>query len=467
MMSTLTLVAQLWITDPTSASNSPSPSQLLARTEPLPPPSPGSPAAPGTQAFVVNPAKTFQTIDGFGASMTDASAYVLMKLPQADRDKVMELFFGKDGLRISLLRQPMGASDFAKSVYSYDDLPAGQTDPELKKFSLDREREAILPLLKQAKALNPELRFMGSPWSPPAWMKTGGTMLGQFGGVLKPEFYQSYAQYFVKFIQGYAAEGLPVRWVTPQNEMDYGPLAYPGMKWSIDEEATFVREALGPALEKAQLDTKILVYDHNWDKPEFPEAMLDDPDTAKYIAGTAWHYYGGSSKVMETFAAEYPDKGQWFTEGGSGKWIAGDKFAGQFADGIQHAVNICSFGGKSFIWWNLALDQINGPIVYPNTANYGLIKVNTSNKTVATPYRAGFYTLGHFSKFVQPGAVRVEVSGDRSEVIAVAFRNPDGKLVAVFANLTAASVPVTVAQGEGGFSLTLPGQGAATAVWKP
>ena len=446
---------RVWVTDPVSLEF------LLAAGEVLP-----ASLNRKDSDIVFRPEVRFQTMEGFGASMTEASAVVIQSLSASDRDRVMKLLFDPgEGLGISLLRQPMGASDFASSIYSYDDQPRGKIDPELKDFSVSRDDQAVVPLLQQALALNPSLRLLASPWSPPAWMKSGETMLGATGGFLKPEFFPAYARYFVKFIEAYAQRGLPILAVTPQNEMDYGPKAYPGMLWTAEEEGRFIREDLGPALEKAGLNVKILAWDHNWDKADFAIEMLSDPATARYIAGTAWHYYGGHARAMDAIGALFPDKELWFTEGGSGRWIGHDTFAGQFADGIRQAVSITSHGAKAFLWWNLALDQNNGPVVYPNTDNYGLLRIDTAAKTVTEPYRACFYTLGHFSRFVVPGAVRIQALAADPAVGAVAFQNPDGTLVAVLANLLDEPRTVNLAEGTLEWAVTLPAQGAVTCVW--
>jgi glucosylceramidase len=271
----------------------------------------------------------------------------------------------------------------------------------------------------------------------------------------------------VRFIQAYAANGLPVVAVTPQNEMNYGPAAYPGMVWTPAEEAAFISSALGPALRRAGLDTRILVWDHNWDRADLAAAILADPGAAAHASGVAWHWYGGSPVAMASLLERFPGSEAWFTEGGSGRWIGGGSFHGQFRDGICQAVAIFANGSKSLVWWNLALDQRNGPVVYPNTDNHGLVEIDTATGSLASPCRAGYYALGHFSRFVRPGAARIAVDDAGSGLRAVAFRNPDGGLVLVAANpCLSAQAGRAVLDGRA-WDFEVPGEGAVSLVLRP
>lgn len=424
-------------------------------------------SAPPTEdldtTFILDPGTLYQTMEGFGASMTESSAWAIAQLaPDVQRKLMQELFDSKNGLGISFLRQPMGSPDFSLGIRSYNDLPSGQTDPEQQHFSIKKDKEFIIPLLQEALRINPDLTIMASPWSPPGWMKTGGTMLGASGGVLKEEFYGSYALYFVKFIQAYQAEGIPISLVSSQNEPAYGPTDYPGMVWSAEQEGRFIRDYLGPALKDAGLSTRILGWDHNWDKQGHARNLLGNPETAKWLAGTAWHWYGGSPRSMGEIQSDFPEKELWFTEGGSGRWIGGDTFTGQFKDGIQKAIAICNNWSKSLVWWNIALDEKNGPIVFPNTANYGLVEINSKQKTVRKPYHAGWYTLGHFSRFVHAGAKRMAHAFDNQDIHGVAFVNPDGSIVLVLANPYSSDQTARISLGKAGWNVVVPGDGAIT-----
>ena len=284
-------------------------------------------AAPGAQSplITVDDAQRFQEIDGFGASLTDAAAWLFAKkLTPAQTDAAFKMLFSRrDGIALSFLRQPIGSSDLAVTFYSYDDLcrqtaeacttPAGATDPNLDHYSLQHDQEYILPLLKKAVALNPSIRIMITPWSPPGWMMTSGSMLGSNPDTkqpssLLPEAYQPLANYFVKTVEGYQAAGVPVYALTVNNEPLYAPPTYSGMQMLATEQAAFIDTALGPALAAAHLNTKIMVYDHNWDRPDYPETVLKDPKALALVAGTAWHHYAGDPAVMTKNHDEFPAK---------------------------------------------------------------------------------------------------------------------------------------------------------------
>ena len=222
---------------------------------------------------VIDEEQTFQEMDGFGASFTDSAAYLIHRvLDTRQRSELMtRLFDPSEGIGLSVLRQPMGASDYARDFYSYNDMPEGETDVELEQFSIAHDEEDIIPLLQEALRLNPDVKLMGSPWSPPGWMKTSGSMIG---GELKPEYYSVYANYFVRYIQGYEANGLPIYAITPQNEALYSPGHYPGMLMLPEAQSDFIKNHLKPQFVKNGIDTKILCYDHNWDKPDYPLTVL-------------------------------------------------------------------------------------------------------------------------------------------------------------------------------------------------
>ncbi|HEU4424657.1 MAG TPA: glucan endo-1,6-beta-glucosidase, partial [Pilimelia sp.] len=311
--------ARVWVTTPDAA-------LLLSDRGEVP----FTEAPPTALTITVDPRRTYQTIVGFGASITDSSAAVLYRLSPAQRDKVMRsLFDARSGNALSYLRQPMGASDFVvDGHYTYDDLPAGQTDYRLERFSIAHDERQILPLLRQARRLNPQLRVMASPWSPPAWMKTSGSLIG--GRLIDdPRIYAAYALYFVKFIQAYSRAGVPIDAVTVQNEpQNRHPRGYPGMDLPVAQQRKLIR-VLGPALRTAGLKTKIIAYDHNWamhpddlaatppgEAPEVDYAadVLADPEVSRWVAGTAYHCYFGEPGAQSTLRSRYPAKDIYFTE---------------------------------------------------------------------------------------------------------------------------------------------------------
>lgn len=378
--------------------------------------------------ITLDPEQKRQEVDGFGASFTDSAAYLIDKvLSEQDKQAVMKnLFDPVAGIGLSLIRNPMGASDYARSIYSYDDQAPGEVDPELHDFSIAHDRESILPLTQWAKELNPNLKLFASPWSPPGWMKTTGMMNG---GKLKEEYYDTYAQYFVKFIQAYASEGVTVAAVTPQNEPLFMPVHYPSMEFLAHEEATFVRDYLKPALITAGLTTKVFAYDHNWDRIDYAYDMLDYAGAE--LDGIAWHWYGGRPISQSRVHEQFPQIETHFTEGSGGEWIP--EFEPAFSNVMRMGIEIMRNHSRSFILWNMALDENNGPTVpgFGKSTCRGLVKVN--QQTQALTYTLDYYALAHFSKFVLAGAIRIETT-QTDTLKNVAFLNQDGSIVTVVFN---------------------------------
>jgi glucosylceramidase len=410
--------------------------------------------------ILVDDKVSYQEMDGFGASFTDASAFLFKHvLDQEARDHLMKALFDyKDGIGMSFLRQPMGASDFTTKIYSYNDLEEGTEDVRQEKFSIEHDRSYIIPLLKEALALNPELKLMASPWSPPGWMKTSGQMIG---GFLQKKYYASYADYFLKFIQAYEAEGLPIYAITIQNEPDYEPAQYPGMIMSAEEQTEFIRDHLGPAFVEHGLRTLIIGYDHNWDLPEYPLTILRDAEANRYVAGIAWHVYGGEPSAMTDVRNAFPEKGVWFTEASGGQWVPPfrEAFLGQMSSLIQSVRN----WSKSVVWWNIALDENNGPSTLTNSTCRGLVKID--QRTSEVTYNLDYYTMGHISKFVKPGAVRIESSSYDHNLESVAFRNPDHSHVLIVSNRTAIAQTIQVSNNPVTFEFNVPGESAVTFTW--
>jgi len=389
------------------------------------------------------------------------------------------------GIGVSALRQPIGSSDFTDEPhYTYDDMPPGQTDFALAHFSIAHDRAQILPLLRRARALNPRLTVIATPWSPPAWMKTTDSLVG---GRLKDDFrvYAAYARYFVKFVEAYRAAGVPVDFLTVQNEpQNRTPNGYPGMDLPVAQEVKLI-EAVGPALRAAGLRTRILAYDHNWtthpgdvastppgEDPEtdYPYEVLASP-AARWVAGTAYHCYSGDPSAQTALHDAHPDKGIWFTEC-SGSHGPTDPPAKFFRDTLTfHARNI-TIGttrnwAKTAITWNIALDSTGGPHNGGCDTCTGLLTLEADG-TVST--NAEYYTIGHLSKFVRPGAVRIAstsfgTTGWNGQVMDVAFRNPDGSTALVVHNENDDPRTFAVAVGRRSFDYTLPGGALATFTW--
>lgn len=404
----------------------------------------------------------YQTIDGFGGSLTDSSAYVISQMDEQAKDALMNKLFSRegDGAGFSYLRLPMGASDFATSIYTYDDMPAGESDPELEHFSIAHDSAYIIPLLQQALEINPDLKIMGTPWSAPGWMKTTDSSIK---GKLKEEYYGAYAQYFVKFIEAYEAAGIPIDAVTLQNEPHFEPGDYPGMRMEPEDQAKFVKDYLGPAFETAEIDTKIVVWDHNWSEPQYPIDVLNDADAKKYIAGSAFHGYAGNVSAQSLVYDQHPDKDIYFTES------SGGEFSPDFAGNVQWDFQNLIIGAtrnwaRTSLKWNIALDENHGPYVGGCKDCRGIVTVNSSTDEVT--YNEEFYAFGQASKFVLPGAQRIKSNTfGAGSIEDVAFVNPDGSKVLLALNSSKEPKDFKVRWGAKSFAYTLPAGAAASFVW--
>jgi glucosylceramidase len=440
-------------------------------------------APPETAPLItVDDAQRFQEIDGFGASLTDAAAWLFAKkLTPAQTDAAFKtLFSRKDGIAVSFLRQPIGSSDLAATFYSYDDLcvqtttacttPAGVNDLKLEHYSLQHDQEYILPQLRKALALNPDLKVILTPWSPPGWMKTSGTMIGsspdeKIHSSLRPEAYDALANYLVKTIQGYQAAGVPVYGLTVQNEPLYTPPTYSGMQMLATEQAAFLANNLGPALAAAHLTPKVMVYDHNWDRWDYPETVLKDPKAYALAAGTAWHHYGGEPSVMTKNHEEFPQKDQWVTEASGLTSQKGNILAQEATE----LVDVIRNWARSYVLWALATDQKNGPHVGGCDICRGLVTIDlTDPEKPAVKREVDYYVIGQATKFVLPGAVRIasdEPAG--TQLKDVAFRNPDGAVVLYTVNNGTASQELRIGFHGQTVAATLPAGAVTTFVWKP
>lgn len=413
----------------------------------------------------VNDAVKYQQIDGFGASLTDSSAWLLWnKLTESQRKEALQMLFNPSkGIGLSVLRQPMGASDFALTDYSYDDLPPGQPlsagDPDLKYFSIDHDRAYILPLLREALVLNPNLKIIASPWSPPGWMKTSGSMIQ---GALLPSAYASFAKYFVQFVQKYEAAGVPIYAITMQNEPLNVPGDYPGMSMTACEQTAFLSNDLGPAFHAAQLKTKIMVFDHNWDLLEYPVQVLSDAKAAAFAAGTATHCYGGNVTAQNELHERFPDKDIWLTECSGGEWQTGKLLQQQ----VRLLIGATRNWAKSVVLWNLALDQNHEPHLGGCSNCRGVITVNHASQPSQIVPTVDYTALAHASKFVAPGAYRVESNTfDQGSLEDAAFRNPDGSLVLLVLNGSGANVTFNIAWAGKYASYKLAAGAVATFRW--
>lgn len=424
-----------------------------------------STAEVGSNTVVVDATQQYQTVEGFGAAFTDSAAYLLEDVANASAltSTLSDLFTRNGaGIGLSFMRNPMGASDIARTVYSFDDQPSGSTDPALGGFSIQHDQSYILPLIVAAKQLNPQMKIMANPWSPPAWMKSTGTMNG---GSLLASDYTAFANYFVKYIQAYQAAGVPIDYISLQNEPLYNTTSYPSMSMDAPTQLTVLRDYVLPALTSAGLSTKVLVYDHNWDTPSFPETVLSDPTilASSQVAGVAWHGYGGAPGAQQIVQNEFPTKGTWMTEHSGGTWVS-DQFASDFLEITQVMRN----AAKAYVKWSLALDENLGPNLTQEGLGGGCNTctpiVTVNSKTGAVTKDIEYYTLGHYSKYVLPGAVRI-YSSNTPSIATAAFLNPDGSTALVAFNNSSASQTLQVQWGNQAFTYTLPALAAATFAW--
>ncbi|HEY8686683.1 MAG TPA: glycoside hydrolase family 30 beta sandwich domain-containing protein [Chloroflexota bacterium] len=409
----------------------------------------------------VDEGTSYQEIVGFGAAMTDASAYLIQHKLGAQRDAILHELFGRNpGLGLSFVRVPMGASDFSTHDYSYDDMPAGQTDSALAHFSLDEDRTDKLPALKAALAINPQLKLVGSPWSPPGWMKTTGSLIQ---GTLRRQFYDSFAEYFRKFVEGYLAEGVPIFAVTLQNEPAYEPKDYPGMRLDPPARAEVIGRHVGPLFATTGVQALILDWDHNWDLPSSPLAVLADSAARKYVNAVAWHCYAGDVNVQDNVHAAYPAKDAYFTECSGGGW------APVWADNLKFFVGKLIIGStrgwaKGVALWNLALDENAGPHLGGCGNCRGVITINSSTGVVTR--NVEYYALGHASHFVRPGAHRIASTTNVGGLQSVAFRNADdGSKVLIVLNTALAEVSFAVHFAGKSILYALPAGAVVTLRW--
>jgi glucosylceramidase len=375
----------------------------------------------------VDEGTTFQTVDGFGYTLTGGSAEVINSLNASVKQELLQELFGssENAISVNYLRISIGASDLNANPFSYDDMPTGQTDLTLANFSLAPDMANVIPLLKEILAINPNVKIMGTPWSPPTWMKDNNSFIG---GSLLPQYYSVYAKYFVKYIQQMKAQGITIDAITPQNEPLH-PGNNPSMLMTAPQQADFIKNHLGPAFQAASITTKIIIYDHNCDKPDYPISVLNDAAAKAFINGSAFHLYAGDISALSAVRAVHPDKALYFTEqytassgnfGGDLKWHLKNVVIGSMLNWSRTALE-----------WNLANDASFGPHTPGGcTTCKGAITVETNSSYARN---VAYYIIAHASKFVPAGSVRISstAAGDLNNV---AFKTPAGKRVLIVEN---------------------------------
>ncbi|MFL5618521.1 MAG: glycoside hydrolase family 30 protein [Gemmatimonadaceae bacterium] len=421
-------------------------------------------ATNNSPTITVDGATTYQTMAGFGYTLTGGSAFLINRMPATARDALLHELFTRDyaSLGVSYLRLSIGASDLSAAPFTYDEVPAGQTDPTLAAFTIDAERADLIPVLKQVLALNPGIELLATPWTAPRWMKDNGAYVG---GSLLPANYAAYAQYFVKYIQAMKAEGITIAAIAVQNE-PLNPNNNPSMTMTAAAQATFIKNHLGPALQAAGLSTKIFLYDHNADHPEYPISILDDPAAKAFVDGSAFHLYGGTIDALTTVHNAHPDRNLYFTE----QYTASN---GSFAGDLRWHVRNLVVGApqnwsRTVLEWNLANDETFGPHTSGGCSTcLGAVTINSSSSAVTR--NVAYYIIGHLSRFVDPGSLRVAstvTGGSKTTSLAnVALRTPNGRYVLVVMNDGRTTQTFNIAFAGRRVTHTLGVGSVATYVW--
>jgi glucosylceramidase len=369
---------------------------------------------------------SYQSIDGFGFTLTGGSADVINALPASTRQTLLRELFSTDnnGIGISYLRVSIGASDLSAQVFSYNDMPVGQTDVNLTNFSLSHDETNLIPVLKEIVQINPNIKILGSPWSPPVWMKDNNSSVG---GSLLPQYYPVYANYFVKYIQAMQAKGIRIDAITPQNEPLHGG-NNPSMLMTAAQQATFIKSHLGPAFQAAAITTKIIVWDHNCDNPGYPIEVLNDAAAKQYIDGSAFHLYGGDITALSQVKNAHPDKNLYFTEQYTS---SSGGFAGDLRWHLRHVIiGSMRNWSRNALEWNLANDATYGPHTPGGcTVCKGGLTISGTNII----RNVGYYIIAHASRFVPAGSIRIK-SDIYGSLHNVAFKRPDGKKVLIVLN---------------------------------
>jgi len=385
----------------------------------------GSPSSAGASTIEVDPSRTFQSILGFGGAFTDSSCFLFNQMRPDARHQLLQELFSTAGLNFSVSRTCIGSSDYSLTAYTFDDMPA--PDPGLSHFSIEHDRAYILPTLREAASIQPDLFFFSTPWSPPAWMKTGDSLLG---GSMRKLYFDSYAQYFVKFIEAYKAAGINIRAVTTQNEVDTDQDGkMPATLWGQEYEGDFIKNFLGPALSSASLDTKIWLLDHNFNLWGRVMDLLSDPDVYRVVDGVAWHAYVGEPDAMTRVHDAFPSKSAYFTE--YGPMITDADYLTGWAKWSASYAQVFRNWARCAVAWNLLLNEKGGPNLGPFTCG-GVVTIDSKTQQLT---RSGqFWALAHYSKTVQRGARVIASRSSLPGVEHVAFANPDGTFVLVLTN---------------------------------
>ncbi|MGN8230501.1 glycoside hydrolase family 30 protein [Paenibacillus polymyxa] len=431
----------------------------------------GNAANADTLTIEIKPDIHYQTMEGFGAAVSGSSAYLMNHGMSANqRDQLLNDLFTASGIQLSYIRHTIGASDYSvdeqgqPGSYTYDDVATGK-DYELNHFSIAKDRD-VIDVLKQILRRNQDLKIMGTPWTAPPWMKYGEQIYnGWYLDYTDPRVYQAYADYFVRYLQAYANEGIPIQAISIQNEPEFTTPKYPSMSMGAAEQANFIKQYLGPTLNRNHLSTHIIAFDHNWDTgSEYAKTVLGDEQARNYTHGTAFHCYKGEPTAMTDVHNAFPDKPVYMTECSGGAWSPG------FGDNLSWDMSKLIIGAprnwsQNVLFWNIALDPSGGPTNGGCANCRGVVTIDPLSGAVTK--NVEYYAIGHASKFVLPGAVRIDSTHYSGSIETVAYRNPDGTLVLIAANTGENTKTFKVRHGNKVFKSTLPSKSAATFQWNP
>ena len=405
----------------------------------------------------VDAGKTFQTMEGFGYGLTGGSAQLIHALPKAQRAQLLKEIFGQSeaDLGVSYIRISIGASDLDAAVFSYSDLPKGETDSALTHFSLSQDTLHLIPILKEVLAINPSLKIMASPWSPPTWMKTNGISMG---GHLLKKYYATYANYFVKYISAMEANGIKLHSITMQNEPEHGG-NNPSLLMDAGEQTEFLRDYLGPQLKEAKINVEVVLYDHNADHPNYPIAILNDAKAKSFAAATAFHLYLGKEEALSEVHALHPDKKIYFTEQWTG---AKGSFDGDFLWHLDHIVIGTIQNWSSVVLeWNLANNakfEPHTPLGCTECKGAFTIQDGIINRNVS------YYIIGQIAKFIKPGAIRTLSSVSDASLATTSFNLKNGKKAIIILNKSAAK-QIVLEQNNQYYTFNIPAKAASTIIW--
>lgn len=403
----------------------------------------------------IDASQVFQTVDGFGYTLTGGSVQVINQLSATKKQELLNDLFGASGIAVNYLRISIGASDLNSEVFTYNDMPSGQTDATLSQFSLTKDA-ALIQMLKDILVINPNIKILATPWTAPVWMKDNGNSIG---GSLKTQYYSTYAQYFVKYIQAMQAQGIKIDAVTPQNEPLH-PGNNPSMYMTAADQATFIKANLGPAFQAANLNTKIISYDHNCDNIVYPLSILNDAAANPFVDGSAFHLYAGDISALGNVHNLFPNKNVYFTE----QWTSS---TGSFSGDLDWHVKNVIIGSmrnwsKTALEWNVANDASFGPHTPGGcTQCKGAVTITGSSsydKNVA------YYIIAHASKFVPVNSQRI-ASTQGDNLSTVAFKTPAGKTVLIVQNSNSTDKAFTIKYNQKTAPVTIPGSSTATYIF--